>query len=210
MRVIFLIDGFNLYHSVLQIEKDTGYCTKWLDISSLCKSYLHLFGKKANLEDIFYFSAIPYYLNNTNPNKILRHKKYITCLKSTNIQTILGRFKEKTIYCNKCKSWVLHREEKETDVAIGVKLMEIFFRNECDIAILFSGDTDLTPALKECQSLFNNKKVMFAFPYKRKNKELDSLAPDSFSLNYKQYIKYQFPNPVTLKSGLQIYKPSKW
>ena len=58
----FLIDGFNLYHSVLKLERDTGYCTKWLDIDSLCKSYLHLLGKQTELQSIHYFTALPYYL----------------------------------------------------------------------------------------------------------------------------------------------------
>jgi len=61
-KIIFLVDGFNIYHSILRLSRDTGYCTKWLDIASLCKSYIHLFGKDAELQSIYYFTAIPYYL----------------------------------------------------------------------------------------------------------------------------------------------------
>ncbi|MFH1622192.1 MAG: NYN domain-containing protein [Candidatus Omnitrophota bacterium] len=209
-RVIFLIDGFNIYHSIRQFKRDTSYNTRWLDLSSLCKSYLFLLGKTATIQDIFYFSAIPYYLNNKNPDKIKRHKNYLACLQSTGVKIELGRFKEKTVFCDKCRSHILKHEEKETDVAIGVKAIEIFSQDYCDIAVVVTGDTDLSPAFKKCKEIFPNKKFIFAFPYKRKNKELASLASDSFSINPKQYIKNQFPNPVTLPNGYKIYKPNFW
>ena len=99
MKIIYLVDGFNLYHSVKDLKKDTGYSVKWLDIASLCKSYLPLFGREAILENIFYFSAIPYYLERQYPDKIKRQLYYLSCLESTGIQTELGRFKEKDVYC---------------------------------------------------------------------------------------------------------------
>ncbi len=209
-KIIFLIDGFNVYHSILQIKRDTQYNTRWLDLHSLCKSYLHLFGKNAVLEDIFYFSAVPFYLNNRNPGKIKRHPTYLSCLEATHIKIELGRFKEKTVFCDKCRSYILKHEEKETDVAIGVKAFEIFAQNHCDISVVVTGDTDLSPAFKKCKQLFPNKRFVFAFPYKRKNKELASLAPGSFSINHTQYLKYQLPNPVMLPNGHKIYKPKHW
>ena len=209
-RVIFLVDGFNIYHSIRQLKRDTGYNTRWLNLHSLCKSYLFLLGKSASLENIFYFSAIPYYLSDKNPDKIKRHKNYLSCLESTGVKVELGRFKEKIVFCDKCRSYILKHEEKETDVAIGVKAFEIFAQNHCDIAVVVTGDTDLSPAFKKCKELFPNKKFIFAFPYKRKNKELALLAPDSFSISHKQYIKNQFSNPLTLLNGHKVYKPKNW
>lgn len=174
------------------------------------KSYIHLFGKEAKVETIYYFSAIPHYLTARNPRKIQRHKDYISCLESTGISIELGRFKAKYIYCDKCKSMVLKHEEKETDVTIAIKVVEIFLKDECDTAVIVSGDTDLSPAIRKCKNLFPDKKILFCFPYNRKNKELLSLAPGSFSINMKQYIKHQFPNPVVLKDGKKTYKPKPW
>jgi uncharacterized LabA/DUF88 family protein len=208
--VTFLIDGFNLYHSVLRLKRDTGFNTKWLDLASLCKSYFHLFGKGSTLESIFYFSAVPYYLSQHDPAKIQRDQTYLKCLESTGIKVIFGRFKEKDTYCPKCRSLFLKHEEKETDVSIGITHLELFFTQVCDIAVIVSGDTDLSPAVRKCQSLFPRKRIIFAFPYARKNKELFALTPGSFSINAKQYIRYQFPNPVILKDGQEIYKPGSW
>jgi uncharacterized LabA/DUF88 family protein len=209
-RVIFLIDGFNLYHSIVELKRHTGYSTKWLDIDSLCRSYLHLFGKGSSLGKIYYFSAIPYYLIDAHPDKVRRHKDYVACLEERGVCVELGRFKQKDVYCDKCKSMVLKHEEKETDVAIAIKLLEIFFTDACDIAVIVSGDTDLSPAIRRCKALFKDKKVVFAFPYARKNKELTALTPDSFSINRTQYIKHQFPNPVMFKDGRSIKKPDSW
>jgi len=122
----------------------------------------------------------------------------------------LGRFKEKDIFCTKCRSVFLKHEEKETDVAIAVTLAELLFTDKCDTAVIVSGDTDLSPAVAKWQPLFPQKKILFAFPYARKNNELLKLAPGSFSMSRKQYIRHQFPNPVILRDGNKIYKPFAW
>jgi uncharacterized LabA/DUF88 family protein len=209
-QVAFLVDGFNLYHSILRLMRDTGVCTKWLDIFSLCQSYLHLFGKNAQLSSIHYFSALPYHLSSTQPDKISRHQKYLSCLKDSDVTIELGRFKEKDVFCTKSRSVFLKHEEKETDVAIAVTLAELLFTDKCDTAVIVSGDTDLSPAVVKWQPLFPSKKILFAFPYARKNNELFKLAPGSFSMSQKQYIRHQFPNPVILRDGNKIYKPSTW
>jgi len=209
-QVGFLIDGFNLYHSVLQIERDMGYCTKWLDIKTLCKSYLHILGKETKLQSIHYFTALPHHLTPNFPGKVNRHNKYLKCLASTGIEIHIGRFKEKTVFCKNCKTWFLRHEEKETDVSIGVTIMELLFKKLCDAVVVVTGDTDLLPATEKCCSIFPDKKIFFAFPYKRKNKELQKKFPDSFRINYKQYIKNQFPNPVILPNNERIYKPDTW
>jgi uncharacterized LabA/DUF88 family protein len=209
-KVIFLVDGFNVYHSILRLKRDTGYSTKWLDLASLCKSYIHLFGKDARLEAIYYFSAIPHYLSSSDPDKIQRHENYIRCLESTGVHIELGRFKEKDVFCHRCHSMILKHEEKETDVAIAIKLLEACFTNICDTAVIVSGDTDLSPAIKKCQDLFKDKKIVCAFPFARKNKELATLAPGSFSISKKQYIRHQLPNPVILTDGQKVYKPNSW
>ena len=209
MRVTFLIDGFNLYHSILTLKDNTGYSAKWLDLHRLCKSYLHLFGKNAVLADIFYFSAIPTYLAARDPEKIQRHHLYIKCLEHTGVKVVLGRFKNKDVYCSRCKSMILKHEEKETDVAIGVKPFELFIKDSCDIVVIVSGDTDLVPAIKTCSSVFSQKKIVFAFPYARKSSELLRLAPGSFEISKKQYINNSLPNPVKIATG-DIPRPVGW
>ncbi|MDH4129525.1 MAG: hypothetical protein OEV44_12260 [Spirochaetota bacterium] len=57
MRTSFLIDGFNLYHSIKDAEKFNNTKLRWLDLYSLCESYLPNIDTKAKIESIHYFSA---------------------------------------------------------------------------------------------------------------------------------------------------------
>ncbi|MFC1490256.1 NYN domain-containing protein [Candidatus Latescibacterota bacterium] len=210
-RTIFLIDGFNLYHSLVDIRTFLrGTSTKWLNIHSLCSSYLPLIDRSARLSDIYYFSSLATHLQHRSPNKIINHKKYIKCIKSFGVNVELGRFKKKFIRCPKCQNNITKHEEKETDVAIATKLLELSFFDKYDTAVLVTGDTDLAPAVRSIQSSFNNKKVIFAFPYNRKNDELAALAPGSFSIGCNNCVKHQLPNPVVLQGGIEIFKPSSW
>ena len=210
-RVAFIIDGFNLYHSLCDAERDIGdgSSTKWLDINSLCSSYIHLFGKTAVLSEIHYFSALAKHLDASKPEVTKRHGDFIKCLDATGVLTQLNRFKKKTLRCHSCKQKFNKYEEKETDVAIAVKLLELFVEDTCDIVSLVTGDTDLAPAVRTANRLFPNKKIIFAFPYRRKNQQLAKLAP-SFEIKKQQYVKYQFADPYILPDGSLVQKPSKW
>ena len=217
-RTVFLIDGFNLYHSVRQASDDLGgRSTRWLDIDALCKSYLHTISKDARLEGTYYFSALAHHLTATNPDTTKRHEAFIECLEETGVEVELARFKRKKVKFrvlgdrgDYCAGELRRYEEKETDVAIAVKLLELLFTDSCDTAMLVTGDTDLAPAVRAAQRLFPEKDVRFAFPYRRHNKELKDLAPKSFIIGSGSYSKHQFADPFVLSDGRKIDKPSHW
>ena len=209
-KVTFFIDGFNIYHSIKDIQRDRKKNCRWLDLYSLCKSYLIGFGKSSKLERVFYFSALPQHLVNTHKkDRIVRHQAYIECLKSTSVEIILGRFKKKQVYCNRCKCNLSKYEEKETDVSISIQILDEFMKERCDMAVVVSGDTDLAPVARKCQELFPNKKFIFAFPYGRTTKTLKELCKGSFSIKPKKYIDHQFEDSV-LVNGKKIFQPKNW
>lgn len=222
-RVTFLIDGFNLYHSVVDLGRFQGLHVKWLNIHSLCSSFLRLISRDAAVAEVYYFSAFANHLN--DPSVIKRNQDYIECLKSTGIIPEMGRFNPKDIICPLHSQLMrsgstnvtcpIHgkfakHEEKETDIAIAAKLFEIMFKDKCDTAVLVTGDTDLTPAVETCKSLFPSKAMRFAFPYRRHNHELKVLLPDPFNIHAGSYVQHLFPNPVPLPDGTKIYKPTSW
>ena len=209
-RVAFLIDGFNLYHSVKQAEQDFGTRSKWLDIWSLCSSYLSVIGGGSELEAVHYFSALAVHLEATNPDVTARHRAFLRCLKATGVEVNMSSFKKKTIRCDSCEQRFKRYEEKETDVAIAAKLFELFARDSCDTVVMMTGDTDLAPAFRTAAALYPTKRILFAFPYKRKNKELAQLAPGSFTIDRKQYAKHQLANPFPLSKEREILKPEGW
>ena len=212
-RVTFLVDGFNLYHSLKSASIALGLNeagTKWLDLSSLCRSYLHLFGKAATLCEIHYFSALAKHLEATKPDVTSRHLTYIGCLQDSGVSVELSRFKKKGFKCERCGANLKRHEEKETDVALGSKLLELFINGSCDRVVIVTGDTDVAPAVRTAKRLFPKKSVSFAFPYDRKNDELAQLVETSFHMGKDSYMKHQFPDPYITKDGISHPKPTKW
>jgi len=211
-KVTFLIDGFNLYHSVRRAQKELNAPAKWLDIKNLCESRLQnirsAVGSLAQLESIYYFSAYADHLN--DPSVVQRHKNFVKCLKDSGIKVEINRFKQKEIWCPFCKKMIVKHEEKETDVSLASKLLEICVNNECDIVVLLSGDTDLAPAVRTARKLCPDKHILFMFPAYRKNKQLDQLCPGSIVIKPKHYQNHQFPDPYILKNGQKILKPMSW
>jgi uncharacterized LabA/DUF88 family protein len=221
-RVNFLIDGFNVYHSILDAYRLKGLKVKWLDLNALCRSYLYLFGKDSVLSGIDYFSAYAHHIGDTEVIK--RHETFINALKSIGVNTHLGRFKERETRCPlsgkysfngspvNCpiNGFFIRHEEKETDVAIAVKLCDLISRNECDTCVLVTGDTDLVPAVEYCNTRYPEKRILFAFPFNRRNTQLKELAPNSFSISANKYSQHQFPNPIHLPDGKLISKPHTW
>ena len=60
-KITYLVDGFNLYHSVRKAGKQLKVSTKWLDLKSLCISMIHNFrptADKLELENIYYIRNI--------------------------------------------------------------------------------------------------------------------------------------------------------
>ena len=103
-----------------------------------------------------------------------------------------------------------HFEEKETDVAISIKLLELFHKDRADTIVLVTGDTDLAPAVRTAKKLFPAKRVWFLFPYKRKNKELAQLADGHCNIKKERYANAQFGPRISIKSGRVISKPVGW
>jgi uncharacterized LabA/DUF88 family protein len=213
IKTVFLVDGFNLYHSAKDASQQLGLAgtgTKWLDIRSLCSSYLHLIDRNARFETVYYFSAYVTHLQKFSPGTVQRHRQYVTCLEETGVAVEMARFKRKYITCPSCHHTTERHEEKETDVAMAIKLLEVFISGEADAVILVTGDTDCAPAVRTAQQLFPNKQIGFAFPHGRNNKDLINLSSLHFSISGKSYLKHQFPDPFVMSDGRQVHKPTTW
>lgn len=212
-RTTFLIDGFNLYHSAKDASIDLnlkGNGTRWLNIYAMCSSYLHAIGNNAQIADVYYFSALARHIEAFKPDVVARHLTFIRCLKATGVIVELARFKKKNIPCSHCNKNIKRHEEKETDVAIAAKLLEVLFLDRCDTVVLVTGDTDIVPAVKTAQRLFPDKNIAFLLPYKRHNQELAKLAPLHFDIKKETYARHQFPDPFITAKGKQVIKPAAW
>ena len=210
-RVCFLVDGFNLYHSICQAAKElNGASVKWMDLPALFQNHLYLMGTRARIVRIIYFTAYAHHLHEKNPGKVSRHKAYTRTLTANKVEVRESHFKRKEAFDLKMGTSFVTYEEKETDVAIASVLIEGGVLDQFDTAVLVTGDTDLKPAVITFQRLYPQKRVLFAFPFARKNRELANLAPGSFSFSAESYAANPFSPQVRLPSGKFVSKPTEW
>lgn len=215
-RVSFLIDGFNLYHSISQATQGNDFrkC-KWLDLGKLCHSTLHIINPEAMVARIHYFTAIPHHLEKINPNKLARHWLYLRALTSSRNPKITihkGRIRQQEILIesNDTKNYVKLWREKGTDVALATHLIYEAQLNAADEFVIISGDSDYVPLVHYFKLMFPDKNIRFAFPAGRLSNEIHKLAPLSFKLSIDSYKSCQFPEIIKLPSGKNIYRPTEW
>lgn len=171
LRVNVYVDGFNLYHSAFQkrvdkqnsksnIKKYIGFPDlRWCDLDKLSKQFVNI--KKEELNEVKYFSATPLWIK----NKAEKHRLYLDALRSVGVKIILGKFKEKDRKCYaSCKEYFKSHEEKETDINIAINLLSDAFEDKFDIALIISGDSDLSPAIQKVKKLFPKKRIGVILP----------------------------------------------
>lgn len=213
-RVCFIADGFNLYHSLRQVEKQQHCRCHWLDLPGLCSSYLPLIGGGATLGNVYYFSALASHVETHHPGTVARHSAFIEALEARGVTVELGKFKPKDLYdtCPECarRIHLTRHEEKETDVRMAVKLLEVVADGSCAAVAVITGDTDLVPAIAAARRLQPHIDVYMLFPTYRSNRAFDRVATGSFKIAAGQYLRYQLSDPVTSADGRVIRKPAGW
>lgn len=205
VRVIFFIDGFNLYHAVKSLQANH---LKWLDLKTLCKNFAP--SPQFTIENIYYFSANATWL----PDAFRRHKVYLQALKSTGVIPVLENFKEKDRDCKQCGSlWKAH-EEKETDVNIALHILDQAYQNKFDRAVIISADSDLLPAIKLAKERFPEKQFRILTPVNRKHSwDLVNAVGGKKNANHVKRIHIErslFPEKIILPSGKEIIRPKEY
>ena len=210
-RAAFLVDGFNLYHSLKRASLALGGTgTRWLDLSSFCRSFLSQIGGNAHLESVTYFSALAEHLESLKPDVTQRHKDYLECLRATGVDVHLAHFKKKSVVCPDCAKRITRHEEKETDVAMAITLIELLLEDRCDAVVLITGDSDLAPAIRSARRLFPQKMVCCCFPFDRVSEGLRVIATKHFKVRSDQYARHQLVDPFPVSSRRMVSKPPLW
>lgn len=206
-RTIFYIDGFNLYYGAV---KDTPY--KWLNLEAFCRR-LH---PADSLVKVRYFTSLV--VGATQPNQ---HRFWRALSTTPIVEITQGKFKNGTVEC-------VHREctfkgnrrfqkpqEKRTDVAIAVAMVDDAHQDRCDNLVLISGDSDLVPAVNLVRTNFPKKTVFVYAPTRgeeedRRASELIKAAHIGRQLATKHLSDCQFPNEITDRYGRLTRKPESW
>ena len=169
-RVGFFVDGYNLYHSLATLAKESGdQSVKWLDLAGLANGCLHEIGGSSLLRSVHYFTALPEHLYLTNPGRLRRHQAYLRALTAYGLvrpSIGLGRIMQQQVNIQVAGVNVSGRvwREKGTDVALAMALLREASLGDMDEAVIISGDADYLPAVKMFREMYPRLGLRFAFP----------------------------------------------
>jgi len=203
-RVIAYIDGFNLYYGLRSKGWRRYY---WLNVQALVRRLLKP-GQQLTFTRYF-TTRVSGTLS--DPQKSKRQSTYLEALETlSELDISYGHYLRKPVRCFKCGSHWQVPDEKMTDVNIAVAMLSDAFRNRFDTALMVSGDGDLSGAVSAVRSLFQDKRVVVAFPPNRLSRELRRVAAASFTIGRVKFAASQFPDTVTSTRGYELHRPPSW
>lgn len=200
-RVITYIDGFNLYFG-LRAKYQKKYL--WLNIEELSKALLR---NNQSLVGVKYFTSRII----GNPLKVKRQQDYLDAISTLSIVRVFyGQYLINKHICPYCGHIENIPSEKMTDVNIATQMLNDAYKNNYDVAILISGDSDLSGTINEIRSSISGKKLVVAFPPDRTSFALKKVANGYFTIGRSLFSKSQFPNIVIGVNGYKLNRPISW
>lgn len=195
-------DGFNLYHAIDDISRASRGADnylKWVDLQKLMRVFTD--PKAHTISNVKYFSAYADWL----PDQAARHRLYVAALRASGVEVVLGRFKDKEIYCKRCKTTFWGHEEKESDVNLATHLLNDAHQDKFDQAFVVSRDSDLSCPIRMLRDGFPTKKVkVIAPPGRRHSKELWALAHSRATIAEEHLEVSLLPEKVFDRDGREI------
>lgn len=170
-KVVAYIDGFNLYHS---IANNLPAYFKWLNYRKMVEQYLE---EEDELVNIFLFTAEPKW----DTERLIRHRDFMRIQNTLLwVKIISGNYTNTTKKFNADKMKVVDPEdalikprkftyrtfeEKQTDVNIALAIFEWWILDIYDKAIIFSWDSDITPAIHRVRKYKKTKEFKCVLPF---------------------------------------------
>jgi uncharacterized LabA/DUF88 family protein len=202
-RVIFYIDGLNLYNGLKTARLRNYY---WLNLEELAKK---LITQNQRIIRIKYFTSMVSSI--FDQQKFFRQQSYIKVLKTIKIiEIFFGRHQRSQTKCKNCNKVIKNFNEKMTDVNIAVEMLKDAYSNNCDVQILISGDSDLIPICNAIKNDLQTITLIIYFPPKRQTDRMKNYCHSWKSIYLKTIKDSQFPYSVLDLKGFTISKPTYW
>jgi len=200
-RVVFLIDGFNLYHAIN--ENAVWRRFKWLDLNQLARRFLL---PRDISVGVHYFTSLVTW----NQKKLSRHRTYIRALETRGVHVVYGEFKRRDRTCRLCHQRYQTFEEKQTDVNIAIHLFRLSVEDAYDTAVLVSGDSDLIPSIRAVRQVFPSKQIRVVIPVGRAAEAMKREADFCQRMKEKHLRTSLLPWEIRLDGGRTISCPREW
>lgn len=210
-KVIGFIDGFNLYHAIMQTDekgKQPYAKYRWLNYWKLIECFL---GENDILEDVYYFSAYVSWGGLAGMEKKERHQIFVDVQRDFGVKVVLGRFRPVRKTCLAlCKRAYQTYEEKRTDVNIATTMLKLAFLDRYQKGILISGDSDIVPALEAIKEVKPSTQIMVVVPIERKGIALSNAAHLVRHMKESHLKRCLLPLEVSLKKQAIVTCPVSW
>lgn len=205
MKINVYVDGFNLYYGAL---RRTPF--RWLDLSEACR----LLFPRDHINQIKYFTA-RVSARPTDPDQPIRQATYWRALQTIpNLTIIEGSFLVKPVMMPLANTTpqqyarVIKTEEKGSDVNLAVHLLNDAHKNDFELAVLVTNDSDLLEPVKIVRGELNLP-VGLLNPHQRPSAVLRPHAVFIKQLRQGVLGVSQFPNSLTDANGT-FHKPAAW
>lgn len=203
IRVAAYVDGFNLYFGLKAAGLKRLF---WLDVHRLAGQLLK---PGQELVRTHYFTA-RIRDNGRNLADRKRQNDYIEAVEAGGATVHEGHYLPKSRECKRCHSTWTDYEEKETDVNIAVQLLADAFDDIYDVALIVSGDSDLTTPIRHVVRRFPGKRMVVAFPPRRNSAELKRCASGYLNIGEDKLRASQLPDTLTKPDGYMLSRPASW
>ena len=122
----------------------------------------------------------------------------------------VGRFQSKRLQCRSCGHTRISYEEKESDVSLAVQLVEDAAVDLFDHALVVSGDSDMTPAIKSVRRIASQKRLVAVFPPRRSSVTLGHAVDATLQIFDRVPERHLLPDTVKADDGTALNRPSHW
>lgn len=215
IRVHCFVDGFNLYHALDWFEKGKTEAEntkfrryKWISHAELAKCFIS--SGSEEIVGVTLFTTIPTW----DVGKQMRHRLFVRAQEACGVKVVFGAFRQKYVECKAiCKNGFYVKIEKQTDVNIGITMVDLAYQDAYDKAILLSGDTDLIPAINLVRHRFPHKEVTAVLPIGRRANGLDMRRACSgeIKMNESHLQKSVMPEIVIdPKNNVRVQRPIEY
>jgi uncharacterized LabA/DUF88 family protein len=141
-----------------------------------------------------------------NAEKCRRHRTYIDALSVYGVTVIESKFIKSNRFCRQYDRYCDFHEEKQTDVALAVKVLGDAQRGSIERAILVTADSDQIPLVRELRESFPALSVEIAAPpgRMREARELCSVASRFSEISPGRLETCLLPRNVTDEQGRTV------
>lgn len=161
-RAALFVDGFNLYHAVLDLGQPY---LKWLDLVSL--GNLIIPRRDERLVAVTYFTALR---PNVAGSKD-RHNAYINALRGRGVRDVRGHYMTEPKDCGYCGMHDEKNVEKQTDINLALAVLVDARADRYDHAYILSADSDQAATFRVMKEQHGDKRLTSVLPPGKKHSD---------------------------------------